>query len=345
MSWSLSRFRAGDLVEVRSKEEILASLDEHGCVDGVPFMPEMLRFCGQRFRIGAVAHKTCDTICSSGGRRLPATVHLDGLRCDGSAHGGCQAECNLFWKDAWLKPVGSNGHGASRVPADRPAPGCTEAQLFARTRIDDTQDEAEPRYSCQATTVLAATQPLPWWDLRQYFFDVVTGNRSLACVLRSLWLASLRQSLRRTPFGYRLLEALYNRTHRWLMGRGSPYVSGRLPAGKPTPTGRLDLQAGELVRVKSKDEIEETVDETGRNRGLSFDKEMAPFCGGVFKVRSSVVKIIDETTGRMRHMKQPCVVLEGVVCHAEYSERRLMCPRAIPPYWREIWLERADGSH
>src|SRR6266545_2127769 len=107
MSWPLSRFRADDLVEIRSKEEILASLDEHGCVDGVPFMPEMLRYCGQRVRVAAVAHKTCDTICSSGGRRLPSTVHLDGLRCDGSAHGGCQAECNLFWKDAWLKPSGS----------------------------------------------------------------------------------------------------------------------------------------------------------------------------------------------------------------------------------------------
>src|SRR5262245_49125795 len=100
MSWTLSRFRAGALVEVRSKEEILATLDEHGCVDGLPFMPEMLAFCGQRFHVRAIAHKTCETVRRTWrGRRLRYTVHLADLRCDGSAHGGCQAACTLFWKD------------------------------------------------------------------------------------------------------------------------------------------------------------------------------------------------------------------------------------------------------
>ena len=58
MTWKLSRFRTGDLVEIRSKEEILATLDQHGCMDGMPFMPEMLQFCGKRFRVSAVAHNS-----------------------------------------------------------------------------------------------------------------------------------------------------------------------------------------------------------------------------------------------------------------------------------------------
>ena len=32
-------------------------------------------------------------------------VHLDETRCDGQGHGGCQAGCLLFWKEAWLKRV------------------------------------------------------------------------------------------------------------------------------------------------------------------------------------------------------------------------------------------------
>jgi len=40
---------AGDWVEVKSKEEILASLDEKGTLEGMPFMPEMLEFYGQHF--------------------------------------------------------------------------------------------------------------------------------------------------------------------------------------------------------------------------------------------------------------------------------------------------------
>jgi hypothetical protein len=42
-------------------------------------------------------------------------------------------------------------------------------------------------------------------------------------------------------------------------------------------------------------------------------------------------------------MKQPCITLEGVVCNSEYSNCRLNCPRAIPAYWREVWLERVTN--
>ena len=39
--------RIGEIVEVRSPEEILATLDENGELDGLPFMPEMLAWCGR----------------------------------------------------------------------------------------------------------------------------------------------------------------------------------------------------------------------------------------------------------------------------------------------------------
>ena len=54
--------KVGDLVEVRSAEEIRATLDENGELDGLPFMPEMLAFCGRRLTVHKVAHKLCDYI-------------------------------------------------------------------------------------------------------------------------------------------------------------------------------------------------------------------------------------------------------------------------------------------
>ena len=54
------KFRIGDWVEVRGKQEILQTLDGDGAVEGMPFMPEMLAFCGQRFQVYKIAHKTCD---------------------------------------------------------------------------------------------------------------------------------------------------------------------------------------------------------------------------------------------------------------------------------------------
>src|SRR5262245_35615858 len=97
--------RVGDWIEVRSRDEILSTLDERGCLDSLPFMPEMLKYCGKRFRVYRSAHKTCDTIKEYKIRRMTNAVHLEGLRCDGEAHGGCQAGCLLFWKEAWLKPI------------------------------------------------------------------------------------------------------------------------------------------------------------------------------------------------------------------------------------------------
>ena len=96
---------AGDLVEVLSVEEILATLDAAGTCESLPFMPEMLKFCGQRFHVFKRANKVCDTIDKTGFRRMQHTALLDGSRCDGVDHGGCQAGCMILWKEQWLKPL------------------------------------------------------------------------------------------------------------------------------------------------------------------------------------------------------------------------------------------------
>jgi hypothetical protein len=189
--------------------------------------------------------------------------------------------------------------------------------------------------------------PLPRWDLRQYFFDVLTRNHSPGRVAFVLFRGSFRwiflhglRLLTRVRGGY----ALHLWLSRWTTGKSNPYVCGRLLNGSTTPSEHLDLRPGEFVRIKPQREIEKTLDGDNKNRGLSFDAEMVPFCGGVFKVRDRVSRLIDERTGKMLTMKQPCIMLEGVACKADFSSCRLLCPRAIPPYWREIWLERVSEA-
>jgi hypothetical protein len=160
-----------------------------------------------------------------------------------------------------------------------------------------------------------------------------------------LLLASLRRVFVHVPGSYQFFKGFLDWTYQLLSGRASPSLHGQIPDGAPTPTGRLDLKPGEYVRIKTQTEIEQTLDKKGRNRGLGFDpEEMAPYCGHVVKVRKSVTKIIDESTGKMLHMKQPCIMLEGVVCKAECARSRLNCPREIPSYWRELWLERVEDE-
>jgi hypothetical protein len=325
------RFKAGDAVEVLDADSILCTLQSDGTLDGMPFMPEMLRHCGQRFKVGMVAHKSCDTQFKTGGRKLDDCYHLDDLRCDGAAHGGCEAACLIFWKGAWLRPATN-----SRVAEPHGRAKLTQEQLHATTA---TSESGKTRYLCQATRFFYASKPLKWWDLRQYAKDVSTGNRTLGHVLKITFLASLR-TLTRIGIGYRLSVWFYDKCHRALMKRPAPWGNGIIPVGQPTPSMVLDLKPGEHVRVRSHDDIKKTLSEANRNRGLWFDHDYVPFCGTEQVVSRKVRRIIDERTGEMLEMKNPCIVLEGVNCRALYGDRRLMCPRAITAYWREAWLER-----
>ena len=111
--------RRGDLVEVRSAGEIVATLDGQGALGAMPFMPEMIQYLGRRFTVWARADKICDTIGSTlQSRQMTNTVLLGDLRCDGSAHGGCQADCRIYWNEAEYRRD-ENGHERQRQHADR----------------------------------------------------------------------------------------------------------------------------------------------------------------------------------------------------------------------------------
>jgi len=108
--------KAGEWVQVRSKEEILATLDADGRLDEMPFMPEMLRYCGARMMVGKRAHKTCDPAVGIGGLKMANTVHLSNIRCNGAAHDGCEAGCLIFWKEAWLRRASENEPACPSAP-------------------------------------------------------------------------------------------------------------------------------------------------------------------------------------------------------------------------------------
>lgn len=126
-------------------------------------MPEMLQLSGRTFTVGRRADKTCDTIAMTGLRRLHDTVHLAGVRCDGSAHDGCEAGCLIFWKEAWLEPASIGAHGGDEVGQ----PDVPEVLTKATRAAQGGEDTGQERYRCQATELFRASALLPWWDVRQ----------------------------------------------------------------------------------------------------------------------------------------------------------------------------------
>ena len=318
-------FMPGDVVEVRPPAEILATLDENGSLDAMPFMPEMLAHVGKRFTVSRRVEKICNNVyfTSSAGRRMQSTVHLDDLRCSGSGHDGCQLACRLYWKEEWLRKV----DGPEDTSAEAPALDALQERVEAGTRtVRQVDGEAVETYRCQGTEALVASEPLHKFDPRQFTRELAAHNvkapHMVSAIVRSFWLKGLRVLRLRRLLVLELPD------------------DARSPSFEP-----VGLRAGDLVRVKSREEVAATLNREARNRGLSFSPEMVPYCGGTYRVRDRVERLIDEKTGEMIELSRDCLILEGAFCRGiDGCWAFMFCPRGTFPFWREAWLERVEEA-
>jgi hypothetical protein len=293
----------GDLVEVRSLAEILTTLDAEGTFDRLPFMPEMVAYCGKQFRISRRAFKTC--VDDGDMREMPDTVLLEEVRCDGASHNACDRGCLIFWKTAWLKQPGAAASSSSTTSA------VTERDLVSLAQRDG-------KFFCQSSEIVNASKPLPWWEPRQYLWDIKYNRVSALLFTRAF------------------LIAIYNKFAYHLKLRSWRAVTGN--ANGSNGFVALNLRPGDVVRVKPLAEIRATLDAEGKNHKMLFAPAMADFCGQVMKVRDRVENIVLEATPRQRKIKDT-VVLEGATCDGVCHR---LCPRQSLLFWRECWLERVN---
>ena len=310
MKTAVSTLKSGDWVEVKSPDEIAHTLDQNGTFDGLPFMPEMLPLCGQRFQVSRRVEKSC-VECDGGEYKIREFVRndvvlLEGLRCSGSDHGGCQRGCLVFWRAAWLRKVEDNH------PTTTAASNLTgREELRSRLKTMSAPD----LYFCQSTEMQKITQPQTRMGiLLKCFYDVRSGSRRplemLRLILGPIW---------RKIFPRALVGSLTK-----------------------TPVGRLELKPGEIVELKSPQQIAETLDAKGRNRGLLLDyNAVCKFGGGRYRVRTRIDRMINEATGKMCKLDNTVILDEvSCTCHSVVGG----CPRQDPVFWREIWLKRVTTA-
>lgn len=304
--------KAGDLVEVRSAAEVMSSLDGDGKLDGLPLMPEMLAFCGRRLRVS----KRADNTCALGQpRRIENTVHLEQLRCDGSAHRGCEAGCLFLWKEAWLRLVMDSSEESSDT--EIPSVGIEDGAYRLLSAFAQKPDNT---LMCQSTELNSATCPAPLGSSSNYF-----ANFARDCAANERSFEDLHQLV--TYFWGKAILYLF------MLWARAPWNADKY---HKTPATPLDLKPGEVVRVRGMFEILRTLDRNGCNRGMEFKPEMFQFCGRRYPVIINMTRRIDERSGELKGFRSPCIVLESVYCHGQRS----FCQRANYHYWREIWLSR-----
>lgn len=300
----------GDFVEVRSWDEIRTTLDSRGCLEELPFMPEMLAMCGRRARVFRCMHRLFDFRKSRKMRHMDGGVLLLATVCDGSSHGGCDAACHTIWKAAWLRRVAASDEPAAAwIASGRSGPAQDVAVLEYGTRA--------PRYACQLTHLHAASQPIGRWSAANFLRPLISGNVAPAA------------------FAVAWLTHLFNTVQHWRGGDTFPmFERPDAPAGM---SATAPLRAGDPVVVRSSAEIRVTLTQQLTHRGLGFETDMLKHCGHRYCVQAEVRRLIDIVTGQMLTMKTPAYVLRDV--HFS-GERQLFNAQYEPLFWRADWLAR-----
>jgi hypothetical protein len=100
----------------------------------------------------------------------------------------------------------------------------------------------------------------------------------------------------------------------------------------------VQIEAGDIVTVLSREEIESTLNRRGALNGCVFVPEMFCFCGNTYRVYKRVVYFFDEVSERMCRCKDT-VLLSAVHCSGERKVFSVPCDRNCFYFWNTRWLK------
>lgn len=145
----------------------------------------------------------------------------------------------------------------------------------------------------------------------------------------------LKLAIRRrlTPRQERTLKTHSNNLVNKFTGRN------KRPSAPATSSTTTNLKAGDLVRVRSREEIQATLNHWRQLKGCTFMQEMWPYCNTTQRVLKPMERFVDERDLRVKKCKG-IILLEGAMCQgtAEFGS----CDRSCFFFWREEWLEKID---
>ena len=150
------------------------------------------------------------------------------------------------------------------------------------------------------------------------------------------WLDSLLQSRIRLVWSAKRKMNYAKTRSRSILRRsreGFPSVTPLLP----------ELSPGDVVRVKSGEEIAALLDDSGSTKGCVFTPEMYERCGKTYQVLKRVDYFYDEVKKKMCRCRN-IVLLEGAVCSGRRRVFPADCDRNCFQFWHVAWLEEVVSS-
>lgn len=101
----------------------------------------------------------------------------------------------------------------------------------------------------------------------------------------------------------------------------------------------LRLQAEDWVRVRSREDIEATLDRWKELKGCAFLENMWQYCGTTQQVLLPMERFLDERDYKVKKVKG-VVLLKDNICRGTPVFGR--CDRCCHLFWRGEWLEKIE---
>ena len=276
-------------------------------------MPEMLKYCGRVLPVTQRADATCAGNGLSGAWRTRSTCGT--IRCDGSFHDGCQAACLMYWKEAWLERAEDAVPAPTRAELERRASRRSSRRRWSRPRAikrrrrdslslpgDGDPERPPSRCACANRTVPARAAATGSGRRSSRAWSIEAINQ---------WQAFSRAGCRHgcrspaaagIPFVHRKARRRARR-RRAASSTCSPAIScGSRASERSSPRSTRTTRTAACTSIT-------------RWRGTA---------GETRACRARVDRLIEESNGEMIEIKSDCILLEGVVCTADYH---LFCTR------------------
>lgn len=119
--------------------------------------------------------------------------------------------------------------------------------------------------------------------------------------------------------------------------------NGKNPPSPAPEAGNVPLNPGDLVRVRSREEIDGMLDFRGTYQGCPFIEGMYVHCNGTYKVLKKASYFYDELKGKLCKCKN-LVVLENTICYGKQKLYATKCDLLCLFFWHQGWLEKVENE-
>jgi hypothetical protein len=139
-----------------------------------------------------------------------------------------------------------------------------------------------------------------------------------------------------------LVRKALSKTKKNIRARQPHQATTEARAGIPCAADRnMHINQGDMVRVRSKVEIEGMLDYRGTYKGCPFIEAMYSHCDKTYKVLKTASYFYDEVKGKICKCKD-LVVIDGTICFGKQKLYSETCDLRCLVFWHKEWLEKVE---